>query len=230
MGRRITRKQLKKDDEFVSAAEMIFVWVADNWRALVAGTVAVCLVAVLWWGVSQWTGAQADDAALALHRAVQTFEGDIPSPNGVPGGDMDAAEQEFRGVVEDHGRSDQADMARLYLARIALGRGQTDEAKAELVEVSERQGDSLIGRLANLDLIDMRIAAGQRLEVVAELETMITSGSMALPRDLVLYKLGELYHAEGQPDLARGSFDQLQEEFPDSPYLVNVQQRFAELG
>jgi len=34
MGRRITRKQLKKDDEFVSAAEVIFRWIAENAKAL----------------------------------------------------------------------------------------------------------------------------------------------------------------------------------------------------
>ena len=51
MGRRITREQLKKYDEFVSAAEMIFRWVAENWRPLVAGIGAVCVVGLLWWAV-----------------------------------------------------------------------------------------------------------------------------------------------------------------------------------
>ena len=41
MGRRITRKQLKKDDEFVSAAELIFRWVADNVKPIGAGIVAI---------------------------------------------------------------------------------------------------------------------------------------------------------------------------------------------
>ena len=44
MGRRITRKQLKKDDEFVSAAELIFRWVADNRRAILAGLAAVTMM------------------------------------------------------------------------------------------------------------------------------------------------------------------------------------------
>jgi predicted negative regulator of RcsB-dependent stress response len=230
MGRRITRKQLKKDDEFVSAAEIAFAWIADNWRALVAGIAAVCVVALIWWGANLWMGARVDEASLALHRAVQTFEGEVPSPLGVPSGDMEAAAAQFREVIADHGGSDQADMARLYLARIAMSQGQTEDARSTLTEVSERQGDSLIGRLAALDLINMRVAAGQKTEVLGDLEGMITAGSTALPRDVVLYKLGELYYGEGQPDLARGYFDQLEEEFPDSPYLVNVQQRFADLG
>ena len=229
MGRRITRKQLKKDDEFVSAAEVAFGWLAENWRALAAGFGAVCLIALLGWGVNQWTGSKADDASLALHQAVRTFEGEIPSPDGVPSGDVDAAEEQFRAVVDDHKRSDQADMARLYLARIALSRGQADEARTTLVEVTDRQGESFIGRLASLDLLDMRIAAGQTMEVIGELEGMITNESAALPRDLVLFKLGELYYSQSQPDLARGYFEQLAEEFPESPYLASIQQRFADL-
>ena len=47
MGRRITRKQLKKDDEFVSAAEVIFRWIANNAKALAAGIAAVVVVALL---------------------------------------------------------------------------------------------------------------------------------------------------------------------------------------
>ena len=59
---------------------------------------------------------------------------------------------------------------------------------------------------------------------------MLKGGPGVLPRDAALYKLGELYEAEGQQDLARGYFEQLMEEFPDSPYVVNVQRRMAELG
>ena len=56
MGRRITRKQLKQDDEFVSAAERIFRWIADNRRQLTAAIVAVCVAALVWWGVSRMDG------------------------------------------------------------------------------------------------------------------------------------------------------------------------------
>ena len=41
MGHRITRKQLKQDDEFVSTAELIFRWLAGNIRPLLAGVGAV---------------------------------------------------------------------------------------------------------------------------------------------------------------------------------------------
>jgi predicted negative regulator of RcsB-dependent stress response len=230
MGRRITRKQLKQDDEFVSAAERIFNWIADNRKPLMAAIGAVCAAAVVWWGVNAWLGSRTDDASLLLFHAVQTFEGDAVAGTLVPGGDVDAAEIDFRQVVESYGRSDQADMARLYLARIALSRGQTDDARSTLVELSQKHGDDVIGRLATLDLIDLRLASGQAAEVAGELEAMVVAQNGGLPRDTALYKLGEVYIASGEPERARTSFERLVEEFPESPYVMNARLKLNELG
>ena len=217
MGRRITRKQLKQDDEFVSAAEWIFRWIADNRRQLMAAIGAVFAAAILWWGVNAWMGSRTDDASLLLYHAVRTFEGD-------------AAEIEFQQVVESYGGSDQADMAKLYLARIALSRGQTDEARTIFVDLSQKNGNNVIGRLATLDLIDLRIASGQIAEVTGELESMIVGQDGGLPRDAALYKLGEVLADSGDPERARTYFERLVEEFPESPYLMNARLRLNELG
>ena len=229
MGRRITRKQLKQDDEFVSTAEQIFRWVNDNLRPLLAAVGAVCAAALLWWGVSSWLGARSNDAALLLNHAVTTFEGDDLGAM-VPGGDVAAAEAAFQEVVDSYGRTVQADMARLYLARIALGRGEVDRARDMLVELAARHPDNLIGRLATLDLMDLRVASGQGDEVAAELEAMVSDSDPALPHDAALYKLGELLMAESQPDRARPYFERLVEEFPQSPYLPQARQKLSELG
>jgi predicted negative regulator of RcsB-dependent stress response len=230
MGRRITRKQLKQDDEFVSAAEWIFRWVADNRRLLMAAIGAVCAAAVVWWGVNAWLGKRTDDASLLLFEAVQTFEGNAAAGTLVPGGDVDAAEIDFRQVVESYGGSDQADMARLYLARIALSRGQVDDARSAFVELSQKHGNDVIGRLATLDLINLRLASGQVAEVAAELEAMVGAQNAGLPRDAALYKLGEAFVTSGEPERARSYFEQLVEEFPESPYVMNARLKLNELG
>ncbi len=229
MGRRITRKQLKQDDEFVSTAEQIFRWVSDNLRPLLAAVGVVCAVALVWWGVSSWLGARSNDAALLLNHAVTTFEGDTQGA-AVPEGDVAAAEAAFEEVVDSYGRTVQADMARLYLARIALGRGEVDRARSMFVELAARHPDNLIGRLATLDLMDLRIASGQGDEVAGELEAIVSGSDPTLPRDTALYKLGELLMAESQPDRARPYFERLVEEFPESPYLPQARQKLTELG
>jgi predicted negative regulator of RcsB-dependent stress response len=230
MGRRITRKQLKKDDEFLSAAEVIFRWIAQNARPLAVGITAVCVVALLWWAVSGWMGARTDDASLLLFHATKTFEGETAPGPLVPAGDIEAADAEFQQVIDSYGRSDQADMARLYLARIALSRGEMDVARSTLVDLAEKHGDDVVGRLANLDLINLRIASGQGTEVAAELEAMVAGRSAGLPRDAALYRLGELFADEGEPEKARTYLEMLVEEFPESPFVTGARQRLLELG
>jgi len=230
MGRRITRKQLKKEDEFVSTMDTVVRWIIDNWRPLAAGLAAVCVVALAWWGASIWMGSRAQEASLLLHHAVVTYEGQGAPGSPAPTGDVAAAEEEFRQVVEHYGRSDQADMARLYLARIALNRGERDEARTTLVELAERRDDDVVGRLATVDLIRLRIASGQGAEVAGELEAMVSGQSRGLPKDAALYELGELFIREGELDRAREYLQKLVEEFPESPYLQAAQQRLGELG
>jgi predicted negative regulator of RcsB-dependent stress response len=230
MARRITRKQLKQSDEFVSTIDTVMQWLSENWRPIAAGLAAVCVVAVGWWFYSIWSQSRADDASYALHSAVATFEGDSAGGQLIPSGDTDTAEAELRQVIDDYGSSDQADMARLYLARIHFDRGETDAARDLLVGLAERRRDDPIGRLATLDLIHLRIGAGQATEVAAELEAMVVGSNSALPRDVALYELGQLYLAEQNPTQAQEYFTKLVEEFPESPYLQLAQQRLMELG
>jgi predicted negative regulator of RcsB-dependent stress response len=230
MGRRITRKQLKKEDEFVSTVDTMIQWGTENWRPVVAGLGVVVVIALVWWGATSWTRSRASQASLLLENAVETYEGEPDPQTGAPTGDEAAAEEQYRQVVEHYGSSDQADEARLYLARIALEDGRTDEGRAILVELTQRRGNDVIGRLATLDLISLRIASGQSDEVAAELEAMVTGQSDALPRDVALYQLGELYVREAEPERATEYFQKLAEEFPESPYAAVAQRRLRELG
>ncbi len=230
MGRRITRKQLKQDDDFVSAGEIVLRWITDNLRPILAGLAGVCVLAVLWWAAALWSGARTEEASLMLHRAMRTFEGEDAVPGGGPAGDVEAAEQQFLEVVERFRRSDHADMARLYLARIELDRGNREAAQALLLEIAERHEDDAIGRLANLNLVDFRIEAGEAEEVAAELTAIVDGRSSELPVDAALNKLGELFDREGEAEKAREYYQQLVDEFPESPYLTRAQQRLTELG
>ena len=170
MARRITRKQLKQSDEFVSTMDAAILWLSENWKPIVAGFAGICVAALLWWVVGLWNDSRSEDAALALDHAVVTYEGEDSIGQLEPTGDLDAAEAEFLQVIEHYGKTDQADMARIYLARIHFDRNQTDEARDLLVDLAERHRGDAIGRVASLDLIHLRIAAGQATEVAAELE------------------------------------------------------------
>ena len=223
MGRRITQKKLKQN-EFVSAGEAIIRWFMENWRPLVLGLAAVCLLIVAWWTVSRWSQSRADQASFELHQAVTTAD------EAAFGGDVATAREALQGFIDDHGRDDQADMARVYLARLKMDEADFEGARNLLVEVTDRHRSDAVGRVAMLDLVHLRVAAGQGAEVAAELEAMATGQDKRLPRDVALWELGELFVQEKDPDRARIYYQRLVDEFPESPYRGRAGQRLTELG
>ncbi|RLE26187.1 MAG: hypothetical protein DRJ65_06070 [Acidobacteria bacterium] len=226
MGRRITRKQMKQD-EFVSTMDHLIRRFGEYWKQALAVLGAVLLMVFIWWMIGQWSGKQADAASEQLSLAVTVYQEALAQDGG---GNLTDAEAGFAEVIEEHGRTDQADIARLYQARIQLGRGEIDTARATLVQLVNRHKDDALGRLAALDLVRLRTASGQGAEVAAELEKMVVGRNSQLPRDVALFELGEVFVAEQKPDQAREYFQKLVDEFPESPYVAQARQRLAELG
>jgi len=229
MGQRITRKQLK-EDEFASTIDRALRWLIDHWRPLAGALGAIIAVVLLWWAGSVWSGSRAASASMHLAEAVETYMGEGATTTGVPSGDLEAAEAAFRSVVDRYGRSDQGDVARLYLARIMMGRGETDAARDMLLKLSESHRNDALGRVATLDLIALRIESGQAAEVEGELQAMVRGENPRLPRDAALYELGVLYVKEQRFDEARQYLQQLVDDFPESPYVFTARQRLTELG
>jgi predicted negative regulator of RcsB-dependent stress response len=230
MARRITRKQLKQSDEFVSTMDSIMQGLSEYWKPIAAGLAGICVAAFAWWMFGLWNNSRSNDASYALHHAVTVYEGDDSLGQLIPTGDLDAAEAELLGVIEHYRKTDQADMARVYLARIYFDRNEIDQARDLLVGLAERNRGNTIGRIATLDLIHLRIAAGQAPEVAVELEAMISGSNTGLPRDVALYELGQLYMAEQNPTQAGDYFQKLVDEFPESPYGNLARQRLMEIG
>ncbi len=231
MGRRITRKQLKKKDEFVTIADQVMRWISEYWKHIVVAVAACALVAALWWAAASWSSSRSDGASQLLAKAIKTLEGEISPETGQPGGgDEEAAEQQLLEVVDRYSSSDQADVARLYLARFHLGRGEDEEARDLLVRLADRHGDDAIGRTATLDLIHLQVATGQGAEVAQQLRAMASGQNRSLPPDVAMYELGELYIHEQDLAQAKEFLQKLIDEFPDSAYSGPARQKLTELG
>jgi len=227
MGRRITRKQLK-ENEFVSFFDSFTQWMSGNWRPFAAGLAGLVLIILLWAIVGWWTGSRSGSASHLLAQAVEAYQSEAANP--AAGSGSATAEAKLREVVDRFGRTDQADVARLYLAQIDLRRGEVDEARTILVKLVDRNQGNALGRLAFLDLLHLRLASGQAAEVVTELEAMAAGTDQRLPQDAALYELGMAQLGEQKVDAAKASLQKLVEEFPDSAYTVAARQQLTALG
>lgn len=225
MARRITRKQLKKNDEFVSTMDTLVRKFSDYWKQTVIGLGIFLLAVFLWWIFSQWSSSRQDKASVMLNSAIKVFQ--TAKTDGTPTEKVRGA---FEKVISTYSRTDQSDMARLYLARLDLDAGKVDEARATLVKIKNRHQGDAIGRVAALDLLHLQISSGQGAEVARELEKMVVGRDKTLPRDTALFELGQVYLEEQKNEQAREYFQKIVDDFPDSPYAAKAKEKIQSLG
>lgn len=234
MGRRLTRKQIKKD-EFITFVDRGIHWMGGNWRQAAIGLGALVAVALVYWAVTAFLGSRKDAAAQAISRALQTYEAPVGSaaqPDAqikfaTDAERLAAAEKAFQAVKSRYWLTPQASVAELFLARIAADRGDLAQAVRLLGEITSHRSADPVVQLAMLDLIRIRVAKGEGMQLVKDLESMVAGKDPRLPRDAALYQLARVWEEAGKPEEASKLYRKLVEEFPNSPYRLDAQQRIA---
>jgi outer membrane protein assembly factor BamD (BamD/ComL family) len=237
VGRRLTRKQIKQD-EFLTLVDRLVHWMGGNWRQAAIGLGGAVVVALLWWGVGALLGARSHTAARQLAAAVAEYNAPVgaaaPADATVKFATdaerLNTAEAHFKKVASRYWLTEQAKVAKLYLARIAADRGDLDGAVRILGELAGRKKASPVVRLAMLDLITIRISQGTAAQLAADLEAMVAGHDPRLPRDVALFELARIREREGKLAEAVKLLRKLVEDFADSPYRYEAQQRLAALS
>ena len=78
---------------------------------------------------------------------------------------------------------------------------------------------------AALALVEGRAAAGQTKEAIDTAKKFLESSSSPLPKDLLLFELGQLSEKTGQLAEAKSFYQRIVTDFPDSPVRGDAQQR-----
>ncbi len=232
MGRRLTRKQIKQD-EFVTFVDRIVHWLSENWRQAVIGLGAAALIGLIWWAGTAFFGARSASASTALTKAMDVFNAPVGADaKGDPSFATDterleAAKKAFQGVADSYWLTPQARMAKLFLAKVAAQQGDDESAIRMVSELARKRDADPVVRLATLDLIDLRMARGEGQQLIPELEAMAAGKDPRLPRDLALYRLAQIQERDGKAAEARDLYKKLTEDYPDSPYRTEAQQKLA---
>src|SRR3982750_3296541 len=126
------RRELKHD-KFVDEIGTLSQRAKDNQRILYSLGAAAVLIAVVAYGIFFYRSNRERKAQDALADAITTIDAPLlqpgnPQPNPLAKYKTDAeknaaAEKQFKDVKQNHGGTDAADVADLYLARIAGNRG-----------------------------------------------------------------------------------------------------------
>lgn len=239
MNQRLTRKEIKRD-EFTAAVGKSVEYAGSHVRPIllaIAGVLVLVAAGIGIWAFLQHRSTQANESlaeAMEVYRAPIEATGARPDDPQEPSFPDEAARragarERFEAVHEKYGGTDAGDVAALYLAQIAVEEGQLDRARALWEEFVEDGGDHILAQQARINLLRLDLAAGKAEEVVTELRGMLEREDPPLPRDVALFELASALEEAGRGAEAVPHYREIVEEFPQSPFLGEAQQRLAAL-
>jgi len=239
MNQRLTRKEIKRDD-FAAVVGRSVEYAEGHVRTIVYAVAGVVLLALAGLGIYYWRGHQRLQANEALAQALKVHDAPIaptgakPNDPGEPSFANEAARRQrarqlLEKVRDDYGSTDAADVAGVYLARIAADEGRLDEARRLWQDFIDDHGDSILASEARLNLIDFDRKQGKGEQVVQELRAMLEKGEAPLPQDVILNELGKTLEQLHRPQEAVQSYQRILDEFPQSPYRMEAQQKISAL-
>ena len=129
----------------------------------------------------------------------------------------------------DYGSTDAADVAGLYLAQLAADAGKLDEARKLWSDFVDGHKGSMLAAEARLNLIALDRKQGKGEDVVKELRAMLEKGDAPLPQDVILHELACTLEQLHRPQEAIQSYQRILDEFPQSPFRSDAQQKVSAL-
>lgn len=239
MNERLTRKEIKRD-EFADVVGKGVEYAGSHSRAILYGVGGAILVALLAGAVYLFMNHRSEGANLELAHALKVYGAPIdataPKPNDAlepsfkdEAARRDRARQLLLAVKADYGSTDAADVAGLYLAQMDADAGKLAEArKVWEAFLAAHKGHSLASQ-AQLNLLTLDRKEGKAQEVAVKLRSMLEDSSAPLPVDVVLFELGGTLEQLGQKQEAVQQYQRLLDEYPQSPYRGEAQQKITAL-
>ena len=227
-----------KHDKFVDEIGSLSSRAQQNQRLLILLGGGLIAVAVIAYGIFFYRGQREEKAQLQLATAIETFEAPVgdatqaqpgtPAPKFKTEAERNvAAEKQFKDVQAQHSGTDASDVAGLYLARLAVNKGDIATARKLFQEFIGSHKDNILVDGAKFSLYQLRIDNGEAAQVATELEGELAKADPVLPGDSLLVLQAQAYEVQGNQEKSRASYRRITTEFPDSPYVVEAQRRIG---
>jgi hypothetical protein len=144
MQKRQIKEDTKREDLFITSVEKSKSWITHNTRMFVISIVAVLVVAFLGWAYFYYITGKNERTQYALASAIKDFQEFSVSkkPESLP-----KAEAAFKSL-EKESSGGMRDVSQLYLARIAIIKGNTGEAKSIYDRIIKKPANTMTQKLA----------------------------------------------------------------------------------
>jgi tetratricopeptide (TPR) repeat protein len=240
-----------KENDLVTAIGAARVWVGSNGKTIVAGVIALLVVAAVALGVMSSRNREQSkgqdllaEAMVVLNTAVVPVTANTNEPGAAPAAasigatgtfstetqKMNAALPKLRAAADAYPDTVAGVTARYHLASTLATLGQQKDAIAQFEQVEKRAGaDSLYGRMAQLGKADAQVQSGEVDAAITTWKELAAKKDANLPEDAILMQLARAYQAKGNIAEARKTFNQIVDDHPDSPYVADARKELDSL-
>jgi predicted negative regulator of RcsB-dependent stress response len=211
MARRMSRKELKRD-EVAEAAGEARDWLEQNLAAVLKSGAAILIVAFVVLAWQGWSRHSANVARELLAGGIAAYEEAVSAGSGFEG--VLATFDEAR---DKGGRRPAGQLAGFYRGATLFQLGRLDEAVTALEEVAGlAEVSPTLAATTQSMLARVYVAAGRHEDAVGILSAAVESATPGFPQDQALLELGRLHASVGRDELARENWQRVLDEFPAS--------------
>ena len=219
MSDHISRKELKQDkvrETFEHGAEAVL----SHTTIMAVAVLAIVVIAAGYFGYKFYSERQA-----ALDDAMKIFSAPIseagqPTPPGEPtytdpAKRAEDAQVKFAAVASHWPSTKPGKLARYYSALCMMDQDKLNQASEELKKL-DASGDKELAALAKFQTALIAERNGKKDEAVSELKALSTSGSVLVPKPMVLLEMANIL-SQTDPKQATTVYEQLKKDYPNTP-------------
>jgi tetratricopeptide (TPR) repeat protein len=207
-----TKRQLKKQDQFVALTEASVHWTEEHrQKAIVSAIIAVvAIIAIV--GAYSFYQSRSAAAATAFGEAMETYQSPLstagqPIPPGVKTfpdakSRAAAANTQFQQVASQYGLTTSGRLAEYFVGLTYEDQGQNGPAQQALEKVAS-SWDGGLAALGKDALADLYQQSGDDAKAIDIYNELSKGKSSTVPADLAQLQLAELYQSQGKTDQAR---------------------------
>ena len=220
-----TKRQLKKQDQFVSTTEHMVAWAQHNrsQATILAVTVVVVILAIIG-GYTLYEHRSAA-AQTAFGEALQTYQTPVadaaqPPPPGTKTFPSikeraAAANAQFSQVAQQYGWTQAGKLAQYFTGLTYMEEGQNGPAEDALKKTAD-SWDSGLAALSKMTLAGLYQQTGRDSQAIDIYNELAKGKATTVPPGLAQIQLAELYQSEGKTEEARKIYAQLKDNDKDA--------------
>ncbi len=237
MTEHISRKELKQDkvrETFEHGAEAVL----SHTRLASIAVLALILAASAYLGWKFYSERQTAQAQVALDDAMKIFNAPVaaagqpvlPGEVSYPSADLraQAAQPKLAVVANQYPRTNPGKLARYYSALSLMDEDKLNQAAEELKKL-DAGSDKELAALARYQSALIAERNGKKDEAIKTLQALSTSGSLLVPKPMVLLELAGLYSQTDRKQ-ATALYEQLKKDYPNTPVADEADRGLELLG